>query len=230
MNCSIMTRLLSLNAGFVDTVGFLGLQGLFTAHITGNFVTLAAGLVYGPHGTIGKILALPEFVVAVAVARLVGAILTARGMPTLTILLAVEAVFLAAFLAIGALYGPFPNSDVLPALAAGFAGITAMALQNAMQRLHFPGEPPTAIMTNNTTQAVLDGVDVLRRAGQPEVRGRFLRTARSIAWFAGGCAAAAIHYYFVQFWSLVLPVAITTAIVIARLREPNVNADASKPV
>jgi uncharacterized membrane protein YoaK (UPF0700 family) len=56
MNGSAMTRLLSLNAGFVDTVGFLGLQGLFTAHITGNFVTLAAGLVYGPHGTIGKIL------------------------------------------------------------------------------------------------------------------------------------------------------------------------------
>jgi uncharacterized membrane protein YoaK (UPF0700 family) len=106
----------------------------------------------------------------------------------------------------------------------------AMALQNAIQRLHFPGEPPTAIMTNNTTQAVLDGVDILRRAEQPAVRGRFLRTARSIAWFAGGCAAAAIHYYFVQFWSLVLPVAITAAIVTARLREPNENANASKPV
>ena len=82
MNSSVMTRLLSLNAGCVDTVGFLGLQGLFTAHVTGNFVTLAAGFVYGPHGTIGKILALPEFVCAVAVARLVGAGLTARGMPT----------------------------------------------------------------------------------------------------------------------------------------------------
>jgi uncharacterized membrane protein YoaK (UPF0700 family) len=52
----------------VDTVGFLGLQGLFTAHVTGNFVTLAAGFVYGPHGTIGKILALPEFIGAVAMA------------------------------------------------------------------------------------------------------------------------------------------------------------------
>jgi hypothetical protein len=57
MNSSVMTRLLSLNAGFVDTVSFLGLQGLFTAHVTGNFVTLAAGLVYGPNGAIGKILA-----------------------------------------------------------------------------------------------------------------------------------------------------------------------------
>jgi uncharacterized membrane protein YoaK (UPF0700 family) len=221
MNSAVMTRLLSLNAGFVDTVGFLGLQGLFAAHVTGNFVTLAAGFVYGPHGTIGKILALPEFIGAVAVARLAGTALTARGLPTLTILLGVEALFLAIFLALGATYGPFPDSDVLPALAAALAGITAMALQNAMQRVHFPGEPPTAIMTNNTTQAVLDGVDLVRGAAPPEVRGRFLRTLRSIAWFAGGCAAAAILYDFVRFWSLVLPVATAVTIVVARLREPS---------
>jgi uncharacterized membrane protein YoaK (UPF0700 family) len=156
--------------------------------------------------------------------------LTARRLPTLTILLGIEAVFLAAFLALGAAYSPFPNSDVVPALAAGFAGVTAMALQNAMQRVHFPGEPPTAIMTNNTTQAVLDGVDLLRGAAPPEIRSRFLRTARSIFWFAAGCAAAAVLYYFMQFWSLVLPVAITAAIVIARLREVNADVDTSKPV
>ena len=66
-----------------------------------NFVG-RSGFVYGPHGIIGKILALPEFIGVVAVARLVGAALTARGLPTLTILLGVEAVFLAAFLALGA--------------------------------------------------------------------------------------------------------------------------------
>jgi uncharacterized membrane protein YoaK (UPF0700 family) len=228
MNSTVRTRLLSLNAGFVDTVGFLGLEGLFTAHITGNFVTLAAGLVYGPHGAIGKILALPEFAVAVAVVRLVNSKLAARGVPTLTILLAAEAILLAAFLALGAVYSPFANSDDLPALAAGFAGISAMALQNAMQRMHFPGEPPTAIMTNNTTQAVIDGVDILRRTASPEVRGRFLRTVQSIAWFAGGCAVAALFYYFVKFSSLALPVGITSVIAIVRVREPN--ADSSKPV
>jgi uncharacterized membrane protein YoaK (UPF0700 family) len=34
--------LLSFTAGFVDTASFLGLEGLFTAHVTGNFVTLGA--------------------------------------------------------------------------------------------------------------------------------------------------------------------------------------------
>ena len=65
--------LLSFNGGFVDTAGFVGLQGLFTAHVTGNFVTLAATLVSGPHGVIAKLLALPEFIAVVALARVVGA-------------------------------------------------------------------------------------------------------------------------------------------------------------
>lgn len=218
MNNSLMTRLLSFNAGFVDCVGFLGLQGLFAAHVTGNFVTLAAAFVYGSDGAIGKILALPEFIAVVAMARLAGAGLTARGKPTLTILLAVEAALLALFLTLGITSGPFPNSDAVSALAAGLSGVAAMALQNALQRLHFPNEPPTAIMTNNVTQAVLDGVDLLRGTAAAEVRARFIRIARSIGWFAGGCAAAAMLYYLCRFWSLALPVAIATSIVILRIR------------
>ena len=45
-----IAALLSFNAGLVDTAGFLGLQGLFTAHVTGNFVTLGAALALGHHG------------------------------------------------------------------------------------------------------------------------------------------------------------------------------------
>ena len=44
------SQLLSFNAGYVDTAGFLALGGLFTAHVTGNFVTLGATLVHGTAG------------------------------------------------------------------------------------------------------------------------------------------------------------------------------------
>src|SRR5271165_2728606 len=89
--------LLSFNGGFVDAAGFLGLQGLFTAHVTGNFVTLGAALVFGSKGVIAKLIALPEFVCVVAIARLVGAALTARRWPTFRILLAAKVLFLLAF-------------------------------------------------------------------------------------------------------------------------------------
>jgi uncharacterized membrane protein YoaK (UPF0700 family) len=38
---------LSVIAGATDSIGFLGLNGLFTAHITGNLVVLAADVVAG---------------------------------------------------------------------------------------------------------------------------------------------------------------------------------------
>jgi uncharacterized membrane protein YoaK (UPF0700 family) len=50
MKTHAVPGLLSFNGGCVDTAGFLGLQGLFTAHVTGNFVTLGAALVFGTHG------------------------------------------------------------------------------------------------------------------------------------------------------------------------------------
>jgi len=124
--------LLSFNGGFVDTATFLGLQGLFVSHVTGNFVTLGAALVLGSHGVIGKLLALPEFVLAVALARLVGAALRKRELPVLRILLAAQAVLLLAFFTLAVTFGPFPNPDTPLALLAGFAGIAAMALQNAL--------------------------------------------------------------------------------------------------
>src|ERR1700735_753212 len=77
----LVPGLLSFNGGFVDTAGFLALQGLFTAHVTGNFVTLAAALVTGTSGAVAKLLSLPVFCVVVAIARVVGNVLGSR--PTL---------------------------------------------------------------------------------------------------------------------------------------------------
>jgi len=208
--------LLSLNGGFVDTVGFLGLQGLFTAHVTGNFVTLAATLVSGTHGVIAKLLALPEFIVVVIVARLLGAALRARGLPALRLLLVAKVTFLLAFFVLAVALGPFPDSDAPAALLAGFAGIAGMAVQNAVQRVHYSSLPPTTLMTGNTTQAALDAVDLLHggNGDLTTTRARFGRTVQSIAWFAGGCALAAVLYYWIGFWSLAVPVAVgaTTAI------------------
>ena len=214
--------LLSFNGGFVDTAGFLGLQGLFVAHVTGNFVTLGAALVLGSHGVIGKLLALPEFILVIAAARVVGAGLRRRQLPALRIFLTTEAALLLAFFAAAVAFGPFPDPDSPLALLTGFAGIAAMALQNALQRVHLSSSPPTTLMTGNTTQATLDAVDLLI-APEPgkaaETRARFTRVALSIAYFAAGCAASATLYWLVGFWSLGVAVVVGVAAAAMRLEE-----------
>jgi uncharacterized membrane protein YoaK (UPF0700 family) len=52
---------LSLIAGSTDTIGFLSLNGLFTAHITGNLVVLAAHVINGDPAILSYVLAVPVF-------------------------------------------------------------------------------------------------------------------------------------------------------------------------
>jgi uncharacterized membrane protein YoaK (UPF0700 family) len=215
-----IAALLSFNGGFVDTAGFLGLAGLFTAHVTGNFVTLGAALVMGSHGIIGKILALPEFICVIALARLAGAALRARHAPVLRILLWAKVGLLFVFFAMAVTFGPFANADSPAALLTGFAGIAAMALQNAVQRVHLSSLPPTTLMTGSTTQATIDAVDILVGTDpehQAAIRTRFGRLSLSIFYFAAGCAASATLYWLIGFWCLGLAVAVGAAAALLRL-------------
>src|SRR5262249_46333278 len=64
--------LLSLTAGFAATATFIHLSGLFSSHVTGNFVRLAASLLRSAGGgELLKFFALPVFVLAVAGATLI---------------------------------------------------------------------------------------------------------------------------------------------------------------
>jgi uncharacterized membrane protein YoaK (UPF0700 family) len=208
--------LLSFNGGFVDSAGFLGLQGLFLSHVTGNFVTLGAAIVLGHHAIVGKLLALPEFILVVALARFVGWRLRARQAPVLRIMLGFEVVLLLVFFLMAVGFGPFPDADAPIALLTGFVGVAAMALQNAVQRVHLANLPPTTIMTGNTTQLALDGVDLLLGVDKrPQLRERFGRLLSGILTFALGCAACALLYWLAGFWSLLAPVVVGAAAALA---------------
>jgi uncharacterized membrane protein YoaK (UPF0700 family) len=216
-----LAALLSFNGGFVDTAGFLGLDGLFVAHVTGNLVTLGAALVFGTHAVVNKLAALPEFVTVIVLAHLAGGELAARGWPALRILLGAKLALLLAFFGLAVGLGPFPDSDTPAALLTGFAGVAAMAVQNAIQRARLASAPPTNIMTGNTTQVALDMADLLRGVDPAEaatIRGRLGRTVRTILGFTVGSAAGALSYAFVGFWCLAVPVVVGAAAVAVRLK------------
>jgi uncharacterized membrane protein YoaK (UPF0700 family) len=76
--------MLSFLAGYADTVGFVALGGLFTAHVTGNFVLLGYALVGPVQGIVPKLLAFPVFVLAIAITRLLIARWQRGGQPALS--------------------------------------------------------------------------------------------------------------------------------------------------
>src|SRR3954466_7680080 len=66
----LLPTVLSTTAGAVDVIGFLALGGLFTAHVTGNLVVLAAHVFTGGYSEVGKLLSVPVFIASLGAAAL----------------------------------------------------------------------------------------------------------------------------------------------------------------
>ncbi len=200
--------LMSLNAGFVDTAGFLALQGLFTAHVTGNFVTLGAALVNGTSGVFAKLLALPVFCAVVLVTRIFSFLLPSLGLPILRTMLAIKTVLLALGAYFAIRFGPFAQGDGAEAIMTGMVLVSAMAIQNAAHRIHLGTEPPTTLMTGTTTQIMIDVADLIRGAAADvtgPAKARLIKMTTSVVVFALGCAAGAWLYATRGNWCFVIP-------------------------
>jgi uncharacterized membrane protein YoaK (UPF0700 family) len=199
---------LSVTGGYTDTAGFMALQGLFTAHVTGNFVTFAAALVLGTSGVVAKLLALPVFCVVVIAVRILGSRLRAAGRPVVRRLLGVKLLLLLIAALLFVCLGPFPNGDSWAAVVTGMTLVAAMAIQNALHRVHLGAVPPSTLMTGTTTQIMLDLTDLMSGA-KPEERSnltaRLARMSTSVAAFAAGCAIAAVAYSWLGSWCFFVP-------------------------
>jgi uncharacterized membrane protein YoaK (UPF0700 family) len=202
-----LPTVLSFNGGYVDTVGYLSLQGLFTAHVTGNFVTIGAALVFGTSGVVAKLLALPMFCMVIIVTRLVGSILPPHW-PVLETMLTLKLLLLLVAAVFAIAMGPFANGDGAPAIILGMTLVSAMAIQNAAQRIHLGAAPPTTLMTGTTTQMMVDIADLIR--GVPGVAGdalrsRLRRMCVAVVSFAAGAAAGALLFHAIGSWCFAVP-------------------------
>ena len=206
--------LLSLNGGYVDTAGFLALQGLFTAHVTGNFVTLGASLAHGFDGGWAKVLALPVFCVVVVLVRWSGVSWTDGHPGLLRGLLAAKLMLLSVACAGAIAWGPFPDVNSPAAIVVGLGLVAAMAIQNALHRIHLGSAPPSTLMTGSTTQIMVDIADRLTGRTTIAGRARLPRMAAAVAGFAVGCSMAALFYVVAGMWCFAVPpiVALLTVI------------------
>ena len=196
-------NLLGFNSGYINTIGFLGLNGLFSAMITGNYVTLASGLITGSSGSWLKIAALPTFCIVIILCTMARQKLEAKGIPTKRKSIALMVTFLAIAAYLMIANGPFSNADVPPAFVAGILMVGAMAIQNAMQKLHLAKSPSANLMTGNTTQLMMDignifsATDKTERANAVE---RMKKIAPAIVIYAVGCAIGALAFVQLGMW------------------------------
>jgi uncharacterized membrane protein YoaK (UPF0700 family) len=219
----LLPAVLSTTAGAVDVVGFLALGGLFTAHITGNVVILAAHYVTGGFSEVGPLLSVPVFVAVLGAVTLAAGAVEKAGYGSRRALLVLQAALLAACLGLGVGFGPFPDADRPMAVFVGMLGVAAMATQNALGKLALPGAPSTAVMTTNTTQLTIDLATLAGGWGEPDdlagARRRASVTFPCVVGFAAGCAAGAVLEVRCGLWALALPVVLAAlAVPLGELR------------
>jgi uncharacterized membrane protein YoaK (UPF0700 family) len=199
---------LSLIAGSTDIISFLGLNGLFTAHITGNIVILAAHMVAGNPTIFSYILSVPVFMLVLLVTRLLAGGFERSGISTLRPLLLLQLIFLAVFLLLCVTAGPWGSADALLAIIAGMFGVAAMAVQNALVQISLRNSPTTAVMTTNVTHFMLDLGEVLAGGDAAKVaqaHNRAMHTLPVIVGFTIGCGLGAACETAAGLWSLALP-------------------------
>jgi uncharacterized membrane protein YoaK (UPF0700 family) len=184
-----VTLLLSVVAGYCDTVTFVAADSIFSAHVTGNFIVFAYQIIKGTGGLAWvKLLTFPVFIISV----MVGGLIAARSVNRYKLLL-IEGVILL----IGGMISEAATR--VPGLmwetyAVVMMVVFAMGLQNAFGKLCAKETfGPTTMMTGNVTQASLDLGNAIFSAFKDIVAVQNLKKQSvAIGGFLFGCFAGAL--------------------------------------
>ena len=210
----------------VDVIGFLQLK-FFAAHVTGNMVLIAALLAGGRGPRLDQALAIPTFIIAVAVVRMTARRLARRGPALARPLLLMQLSLLTCVLIASVTGGLFANPGEVMVVVAGMLAVSAMACQYALLRLMMPVAPSTAVMTGNLTYATLSLLDLI--SGEPIVessRQRLKEATSLLAGFFLGCIAGAAAVSFMGDWSWSLSCLVGGAGVLMVPRKQSVRSSA----
>lgn len=204
-NDTLVSTLMAFTAGFVDTCGFVALFGLFTAHVTGNFVLIGAALANPRPGILAKLLAFPVFILVVAATQAFLHRCKRNSRDPVRAVLLSQACFLALFLGMGVWASPVQDADAPLTILIGVFGVTAMAIQNVASRTVFSGHAPTTVMTGNVTQTVMDAVEVAYGADVAPAKARLQKMLPPVLGFTTGAVVGGLGFAKAGFWCLTLP-------------------------
>jgi uncharacterized membrane protein YoaK (UPF0700 family) len=208
MNISKITLtslVLSFVAGYADTATFIGANGLFSAHVTGNFVVFAYDVI--THQTMSswvKLISFPVFILAIIFSTLL-VNHSASFKNRINKLLIIEAALLIITGVLAIFYkneNPFCFLNILIPMLVVFA----LGLQNAYGRF-FAKElhAPTTMMTGNVTQLFIDVThyityDALQKQ---ELKIRIINQSYVVLPFFAGCICGGTITKFIGLSSVI---------------------------
>jgi uncharacterized membrane protein YoaK (UPF0700 family) len=167
LGLQLLTAILSLTAGSLDVITFLGPDRMFTAHVTANIVLMTAQLAGGNPLRLAALLSLPVFMLGLCLTRVLAEGLETIGYATLWPLLLLQFLLLSAFLAL-AVSGQAFDTAAKVSPVGGLLGVSAMAVQNALVQVSLKGAPATAVMTTNIVRLTMDVGTLLLRDDRSE--------------------------------------------------------------
>lgn len=231
-------------AGFVDAVGYITLDRLFTAHMSGNTARLGVFLGHGDlPAALPMVAAVALFVVSIALGTVVGELAARRGVRSIAaVILGLQAVLLAAFMFYGSLvlHGEGVKDHslrgfyVLAALAIFSLGLQTCALKQVAGKT-VRTTYVSGVLTNMTQEAVnylfwvRDG-DRRERVGYMEgvldlgSRRESLEHATLLGgiWclYLAGAVGGSYAESICRFWSLAFPLGVLVAVILTDLWSP----------
>lgn len=215
----IATAILSWVAGYVDTAGFLGLNHLFVAHVTGNLVVAGAELAgAGGEAVWVRLAVIPVFIAAVVITSVIARTRSAR--PSTLMWFEVITLLVFAGFGITAISDTNKQVDTLAMFVVGSAGVFAMGVRNTLMREYLGNLASTTVMTGNLTQLAIDSTrlslihDYDRESPlntqEQEIRQRAGKFSTALIGFVIGAAFGAFFMRWIGFWSIILPAIATT--------------------
>lgn len=153
-NIWFVTLVLTLIAGYCDTLTFVAADKIFSAHVTGNFIVFAYQLVKGSDAEAWvKLITFPVFMLAV----MTGGGIVGRFVNKHVLLCGEGLVLLLAGALAFVLEKQYGNTLSWPMYVVTMLVVFAMGLQNAYGKLFVKDTfGPTTMMTGNVTQFSLD--------------------------------------------------------------------------
>lgn len=203
--------------GFVDVVGFTSVLGVFVGHVTSNLSLAGSAVVHPDRNFVEKLVILPIFIAAVALATLMNHWARLRQFNPERILLAFEAACLVAFMIFGAALQTRQGNSQSSLVGVAALGVLAMGVHNAATR-EARQLPSTTAMTANLTQFIMDVTDLCVAA--PHRKALTLHARRGgtvLGTFVIGAVAGTCIFLRWQFFSLTIPIA---ALVILTITPP----------